>query len=296
MLIFFLIIANIIYFGIVIYISSFYKGFNARLDDTRYVNTVAINIILTILMSISVLYLGNFSSILSTPLLKNIVIAFLAIDTLHFWQHYMVHHTPFIKNIIHSTHHTITDLLPLDSIFLDNIDYLIFVTINLFVPFMFIDNCIEYLIIIVLTGLHSSLIHSDITIPLNLPIFIDAKFHGLHHSVGSGNYSVFFPFWDDFMGTRIKETIIEKSDKKISMDEFNTMCKNGKKLTVINNLVINCEEWIHMHPGGKTMIEKLIGKDSTKEFNEVHGDSSVAKNMLNTLKITEIVEETPLKL
>jgi len=294
MFVFFLIIANVIYFGILIYVSSFYKGFNARLDDIRYVNTVAINIILSILMTISALYFGNFSRILSMPLLKNIVIVFLAIDTLHFWQHYIIHNVPFIKNIIHSTHHTITDLLPLDSIFFDNIDYLLFGTINLFVPFIFIDNYIEYLIVILITILHSSIIHSDITIPFKLPIFIDEKFHGLHHSVGKGNYSVFFPFWDDYMGTRIKETIIEKTDKKISIEEFNTMCKSGRKLTIINNLVIDCEKWINMHPGGKTVIEKLIGKDSSKEFNEIHGDSSVAKEMLKTLKISDFAEDKTL--
>ena len=294
MFIFFLIIANLIYFCILIYISSFYKGFNNRLDDTQYVKTVAINIILTICMSISVISFGNFSRTLSMPLLKNIIIAFLAIDTLHFWQHYMIHHLPFIKNIIHLTHHTITDLLPLDSIFFDNIDYLLFVTINLFVPFIFIDNYIEYLIVILITLLHSSIIHSDITIPFQLPIFIDAKFHGLHHSVGKGNYSVFFPFWDDYMGTRIKETIVEKTDKIITMDEFNTMCKSGRKLTIINNLVIDCESWINMHPGGKAVIEKLIGKDSSKEFNEIHGDSSVAKEMLKTLKISEFDEDKTL--
>jgi len=282
-------IGILLYFCSLLYVSYFYKGFDDRIKDTTYIKTVAVNIIITICVLISLIYYGNFSSTLSMPMLKNIIIAFLFIDTLHFWEHYMTHQISFIKKAIHSTHHTITNILPLDSIYLDNIDFIIYTIINFYAPLLFINNYIEYIILILITGLHSAFLHSDISTSFILPMFNNPKFHTLHHTIGSGNYSVFFPFWDDYMGTRIKEISVQKSDKKIlTMGEFHTMCKSGRKLTIINNEVIDCEKWIDSHPGGKTVIENLIGKDSTKEFNTIHGETITAKKMLDTLKIAEI--------
>jgi len=189
---------------------------------------------------------------------------------------------------MHSTHHTLAKLFPLDTFYLDFIDHTIYVILTLYLPFLFTNNFFEYTFIILLSLVHSTYLHSDILASFPLPMFIDSKYHTLHHSVGMGNYSIFFPFWDDYMGTRIKEIIVEKTDTKLSMDEFNSMCKNGRKLTIINNEVIDCEKWIHSHPGGKTVIENLIGKDSTKEFNTIHGETITAKKMLHTLKIAEI--------
>ena len=287
-----IIIGVLLYIISLVAVSYFYKGFDDRIKDSTYIKTVAINIIITIIMFTSLIYYGNFSSTITRPLLKNIIIVFLFIDTLHFWYHYITHNIIFIKKTIHSTHHTITNILPLDSIYLDNIDFIIYTTINLYAPLLFINNYMEYIILILITALHSATIHSDISTTFILPMFNEPKFHTLHHTIGSGNYSVFFPFWDDYMRTRIKDIIVEKTDTAITMDEFNSMCKNGRKLTIINNEVIDCEKWIHSHPGGKTVIENLIGKDSSNEFNQIHGDSSVAKNMLKNLKIADIDDKT----
>ena len=286
------IISILLYITSLVAVSYFYKGFNDRLKDSTYIKTVAINIIITIIIFTSLIYYGNFSSTITRPLLKNIIIAFLFIDTIQFWYHYITHKILFIKKTIHSTHHTITNILPLDSIYLDNIDFIIYTTINLYAPLLFINNYIEYIILILITALHSAIIHSDISTTFILPMFNEPKFHTLHHTIGSGNYSVFFPFWDNYMGTRLKDIVVEKTDTAITMDEFNTMCKSGKKLTIINNLVIDCEKWINTHPGGKAVIEKLIGKDSSNEFNQIHGDSSVAKEMIKNLKISDLGDKT----
>ena len=284
-------ILMLLYICSLVAVSYFYKNFNDRLKDSTYIKTVAINFILSICIFIPVIYYGNFVNSLSIPMLKNIIIVLLATDTLYYWIHSTSHYIPIIKKLMHSTHHTLAGLLPLDTFYLDFIDHTIYVILTLYLPLLFINNYIEYSIVILISLIHSTYLHSDTSLPFILPMFIDSKFHTLHHSIGMGNYSIFFPFWDDYMGTRIKDIVVKKTDKKISMDEFNTLCKNGRKLTIINNLVIDCEKWINNHPGGKVVIQKLIGKDSSKEFNQIHGDSSVAKEMLKNLKISEFEDK-----
>ena len=282
----------LLYLTSLVAVSYFYKGFNERFKDNTYIKTVAINFILSICIFIPVIYYGKFASSLSMPMLKNIIIVLLATDTLYYWIHSTSHYIPFIKKLMHSTHHKLVGLLPLDTFYLDSLDNIIFSILILYFPLLIVNNGIEYIILLIISMIHSVYLHSDISTSFILPMFIDAKFHSLHHSVGLGNYSIFFPFWDDYMGTRIKDIVVEKTGTIITMDEFNTMCKSGRKLTIINKQVIDCEKWINTHPGGKAVIEKLIGKDSTKEFNAVHGDSSVAKEMLKTLKILDLEDKT----
>ena len=46
-----------------------------------------------------------------------------------------------------------------------------------------------------------------------LPFFINSKYHYYHHSIGKGNYSIFFPLWDNYMKTRIKKSKKKKKAK-----------------------------------------------------------------------------------
>ena len=67
------------------------------------------------------------------------------------------------------------------------------------------------------------------------------------------------------------------------------LVKYGNKLTIINNEIIDCTEWIHEHPGGDSVIKSIIGIDSTDIFNNVHKSSIVAKKMLGKYKIGYLV-------
>lgn len=281
------------FFSFIIYSSSFYSEFEQRMKDEAYLRTVSLNYILSVGI---VLVIFNYTKLgFGFPLLKNIIITLLATDTIYYWTHYISHSVPVIKKYMHSIHHEVVNLLPLDTFFLDILDHLYYVILTLGLPFLFIENLTEYIIVIMISTFHSIYLHSDITdntIPL---MFISSNFHKLHHEVGKGNYSILFSFWDDYMSTRIKvkdqmnaETNLNLSPASMSIDQFKNECKQGKKLTIINNEIIDCSSWIDNHPGGKSMIESLIGIDSTDKFMAIHANSKMANAMLKTLKIADL--------
>jgi len=277
---------NIIYFLIVYCVSSYYTQFEERKKNTYYMKNISINFILSIILVLPVLYYSNL--LLSIPSLKNIIITFLAQDTLVYFFHYITHCIPFVMKYIHHTHHTYTKLVPLDNLFLDSLDHILYSLIYLYIPLFFTENIVEYLICLIITLFHTFYIHSNVSEKFFLPFFIDAKYHSLHHTYGYGNFSTFFPFWDDYMNTRVKE--IPKTDtdnKTMTIDKFNEECKKGSQLTIINGNIIDCKMWINTHPGGSSIIKSLIGKDSSKEFNKIHGTSKPAMEMLTKLKIAE---------
>jgi cytochrome b involved in lipid metabolism len=92
------------------------------------------------------------------------------------------------------------------------------------------------------------------------------------------------------MKTRITELPVKKTESlnEMTIEEFNNQCKNGKKYTIIQNNVIDCESWISKHPGGAMFIERLIGKDSTEDYEKMHKNSSSANDMLKKLKIARL--------
>jgi sterol desaturase/sphingolipid hydroxylase (fatty acid hydroxylase superfamily) len=303
--VFIFILMSIIIYPINTFCLSFlYKKCKKRLTDD-YIKITGINVIVYICMLLSVFYLSNIFNIIDIPSLKNIIISFLFIDMLHYFSHYISHLIPCINKHVHSTHHTHRDVMPLD-LFYDNIlDVVVHTGIMLYAPLLFVENAIEYIIILMVRMTHFTYIHSHIENDFPLPLFINAKFHSAHHVIGNGNYSFIFPIWDDFMGTRIKELpemeepmtlniikneLIETfTMKSMTMDEFKEECNKEKKLTIINNEIIDCTEWIHEHPGGDSVIKSIIGIDSTDIFNNVHKSSIVAKKMLGKYKIGYLV-------
>jgi len=204
----------------------------------------------------------------------------------YFW-HYISHEIPYIKKF-HSTHHIYPNVVPLDTFHLDPIDFILFTVLTILFPLLWLNNLVEYVIIILIIYINNIIIHSNIT--YNLPFFINAKYHTLHHDIGNVNYSIFFSIWDDYMGTRMKD-IPDIDIKNMTIDEFKEECNKGKKLTIINNQIIDCTEWINIHPGGKSNIENIIGKDSTDDFNKMHASSNMAKNKLKNLKLGDIIIE-----
>ena len=55
--------------------------------------------------------------------------------------------------------------------------------------------------------------------------------------------------------------------------------------TVIRGNVYDLTTWISKHPGGKSAISKLCGRDGTNEFVDQHGGSAQQENTLATFKI-----------
>jgi cytochrome b involved in lipid metabolism len=180
--------------------------------------------------------------------------------------------------------------MPLDAYHNDIFEVIIVSLLTCMLPLLFKESMFEYFFIIAILYLHSTYLHSEVKSNFIIPFFNNTVFHNLHHKIGKGNYSIFFTFWDDYMKTRLNTTYIKEETElaTMTMDEFKEECKKGKKLTIISNSIVNCETWINDHPGGKSAIEELIGKDSTESFMKIHGNSNFANEMLKTLTIAKL--------
>jgi sterol desaturase/sphingolipid hydroxylase (fatty acid hydroxylase superfamily) len=187
----------------VIYLTIHHKNYEKRTIDTNYIQVVFINFIIMLLYSYSIFighkYLFNTERILNISV---IITTFLIIDALYYWIHRIIHRTPFLKNLIHIQHHDINHLLPSDTFFETPIDFLILILLHY--PSIFVQcTGVEYIILVTLSFYHNIYIHTESKKNPILPWFIPAEFHTHHHTIGKGNYSSFFPFWDDYMETRI---------------------------------------------------------------------------------------------
>lgn len=149
----------------------------------------------------------------------------MVIDTIYYWVHRLSHRIPFIKRAMHNTHHDIYNLLPIDFLHVSVIEYVLYIVTTNILPLLFINvSILEYSTILIITLVHQIYTHSDIKSQFILPVFINSKYHKYHHQIGGGNYSVFFPFWDNYMKTRIiprKKKCIKKN--KITNDRTNKL-------------------------------------------------------------------------
>jgi len=90
------------------------------------------------------------------------------------------------------------------------------------------------------------------------------------------------------------------STKPITELEFEQRVKNGEKLWILDDLVLDLSEYAEWHPGGRFLIDRTVGRDISKFFygsyaldgntgdpkvgNERHIHSNIArKSMQNTI-------------
>lgn len=59
--------------------------------------------------------------------------------------------------------------------------------------------------------------------------------------------------------------------------------------TAIGGTVYDLTSWISQHPGGKSAILRLCGKDGTQAFNEEHGGQSRPERELASFKIGALI-------
>jgi len=52
----------------------------------------------------------------------------------------------------------------------------------------------------------------------------------------------------------------------INKVEFRRLVEEGRQLLILDELVLDVEEFIHHHPGGKFFIKQNIGRDVSKFF------------------------------
>jgi len=52
----------------------------------------------------------------------------------------------------------------------------------------------------------------------------------------------------------------------ITEEEFETRIKNGEKLVILDNMVIDISSYAYNHPGGAFLLEYNVGRDISKFF------------------------------
>jgi sterol desaturase/sphingolipid hydroxylase (fatty acid hydroxylase superfamily) len=181
-----------------------HKNFKKRKLDNSYYTITIMNLIISSIVCGIVLNYYNFSKHL-LPKLQNIIFYFIVLDTLFYWTHRTIHKNPTLKQIFHFTHHEAIDLIPMDLFYVDYKEYILYLIIFVF-PLLFIDfSFIEYVVVSIITFYHFYYTHSDVKDSFILPIFVNSKYHKKHHTIGRGNYSLFFNIWDEYMDSKIKK-------------------------------------------------------------------------------------------
>ena len=78
---------------------------------------------------------------------------------------------------------------------------------------------------------------------------------------------------------------------RYTMQQVLENAQQGQKWVVFNGLVIDVEEFMEEHPGGKNMIKAELGKDITEKFwGGVYKHSNAAHNLIHTLRIGVVTD------
>ena len=80
------------------------------------------------------------------------------------------------------------------------------------------------------------------------------------------------------------------------MNDVKKHNKEDDAWTVIEGVIYDITKWIKLHPGGKSSILKIAGKEGTKLFNNSHGHmksdgKTVRSEVLNMLKSSSVIKK-----
>jgi sterol desaturase/sphingolipid hydroxylase (fatty acid hydroxylase superfamily) len=202
----------VFHYGLLYYMTMKHKNYEKRKVDKKYYLQTAFNLFTSIIVYYFIyiyrekLFVGDWSFNL-----KNIIFYFLFIDTILYWSHRLTHRVSCLKELVHSLHHNLRTLLPLDFTYLTIFDYNLYFLVDMLIPLFFINvSYTEYCCIVGVIYWQSMYIHSDVNFKFPIPGFIHSKYHKRHHEIGGGNYGQYFPIWDEYMGTKIKRRLPKK--------------------------------------------------------------------------------------
>jgi len=72
-------------------------------------------------------------------------------------------------------------------------------------------------------------------------------------------------------------------------DDYLDQCKNGRPLIAVAGIVHDVTDFIKDHPGGRAMINSMVGKDATQAFSGgVYRHSNAAHNLLSTMRVSVV--------
>ena len=205
--------AYLIFIIVIVLGSISSDSFRNRKNPDNYLSNVTVNIgySLVLLVIISKFYSYKKESVKFNVL--KVIGLLIVFDALFYWSHIIMHRVPWLKKRLHETHHKNIDLVPLDFLYEGILSVLVNSCLYFVLPCLtltFIET-VAYLAIIII---HLAYTHSDTSLEFPIPLFINARYHSLHHTIGGGNYGLLFSFWDDYMNTRIKDPTKHKMKRK----------------------------------------------------------------------------------
>ena len=189
---------------ILYYISINNTVFKERKTPDNYFYNILINITYSIFLLILI---NKYYSLKEKKTIFNIlkIIGLMFIfDTMFYWSHIIMHRVPLLRKHLHAAHHKNIDLVPLDFLYEGIFSVLINSVLYFILPCLTL-NFIETVIYLVIIITHLIYAHCNVKFNFPIPLFINSKYHLLHHKIGGGNYGLLFPFWDNYMSTRIKK-------------------------------------------------------------------------------------------
>lgn len=77
-----------------------------------------------------------------------------------------------------------------------------------------------------------------------------------------------------------------KTHRILSRDEIIELIAQGKCIIIYEKSVLNLTYWLDRHPGGKTAVYHMVGRDATDEMKAYHDDETIA--VFNKWKVGEI--------
>lgn len=228
-IVFMIIFSTIVLYGVLYYQTIKHKNYKKKQLNNDYYKTTIINLLISVGSSILIILMisRGLNTNIQFPNIFNILSYFLLVDTIFYWVHRITHRTPFLKEILHSTHHQSYNLVPLDLIYIDHKEHILYTILVLIIPLLFIKiSSIEFLMVNSIIYYHAIMTHSETNKNFILPLFINSNYHKYHHQIGRGNYGILFPIWDNYMGTRIPASKIRIHNRQIKNKNKND--KNDK--------------------------------------------------------------------
>lgn len=195
----------------------------------------AINLILSVLLSLSVLIplvffiaplqIFSFSN-LDVPIPVSFVLSFLFLDLVGYFQHWLHHKVPVLWRF-HRLHHSDRHMDSLTTFLHHPLEVISTFIFTISFAVIFDVPVIVMTIHGMVVGLHSPFTHFRKMIPepiekyLNF-IFVTPNFHRVHHSLdmkeGNSNFGSIFVFWDYLFGTTCIKNLIDLKKMKLGID------------------------------------------------------------------------------
>jgi delta8-fatty-acid desaturase len=67
-----------------------------------------------------------------------------------------------------------------------------------------------------------------------------------------------------------RNAVVKEQDDVLSRREIESLIAVGHSVIILNGTVLKLDPWINFHPGGKKVIQHVVGKDATDEVDRMH--------------------------